>query len=327
MLIFWDKLNGKIKTHYYHKQYFFELLEFCTGIFEWTLPEGLDGKYIERYLNSSGCCALTRNVVGEYRLSLGGLEPPLDQYGIGTTWHGETLGGESCAGIVGESAAVCWHNSDHTPNLDIVPAADRLTEFDKSIWAATRSARAMPVSVAHDEKTLNAFKDMTQQITDGEIVAILSENAMDDFQNVKAFEQIEFTKPEYNRLLQYLFEAKENEYRIFYRKYGQNMQTSAKHAQVNEDELNGADSVAFIVPRDMLEQRQRFCAEASRIFRDTFSVKFAEPWASEEIRYDADTEQQLAEAEQAAAEAEQAADAADQSKEVQEDGSIEQSDS
>lgn len=294
--IFWDTLKGKIQTTYQNKLYFFELLEFCCGIFKWTVPDGIDPKFLERYLNSCGAFGLTKNDDGEYRVSLGGLEPPFDQYAIGTHWIGDTLGGEHCDGIRGETAAVCWHNSDHLPNLDLVPVAARLTEFDKSISAVTRSSRANPVTIAHDEKTLRAFTDVRDKILDGDIVGILSENVLDDFQNRKSVEMIEFTKPEYNRLLQYLYESKESEYRNFYRKYGQNLQSVPKHAQAIQAEIDGADSVCFIIPRDMLDQRKKFCVEASVIFGDTWGVEFADPWASEEIRYNAETDQKRADA-------------------------------
>ena len=306
MLIFWDKLNGKIKTAYMHKQYFFELLEFCTGIFEWSIPDGIDPKYLERALHADGMCAITKNAAGEYRLSFGGLQPPLDQYGIGTRWIGNCLNGEYCEGIRGETAAVCFNNSDHTPNLDLVPVSDRLTEFDKSIAAFTRSSRAMPLTIAHDEQTVKAFNAVQQQITDGEIVSIMSENVMDDFAGKRSVEVVEFTKPQYMQLIQYLYEAKESEYRNFYRKYGQNLQSTPKRAQIISEEIDGADSVCFIIPRDMLLQRERFCEEAARIFGDDFAVKFADPWASEEQRYDADTEKQEAEADKAEAEADKA---------------------
>lgn len=305
MIVFWDKLSGKLQTSYANRLYFFELLEFCCGIFKWTLPDGVDPKFLERYLNSAGVTALTKNDDGEYRLSLGGLEPPFDQYAIGTHWIGETLGGEHCEGIRGETAAICWHNSDHMPNLDLVPVADRLTEFDKSIKAVTRASRANPLTIAHDQKTVNAFEDVRTKIFDGDIVSILSENVMDDVTGQRSVEVVEFTKPEYMRLLQYLYESKESEYRNFYRKYGQNLQSVPKHAQVTTEEIDGADSVCFIIPRDMLEQRKRFCEEATRIFGDEFSVEFAEPWGSEEKRYDADTDKQLADAEKAEAETEQ----------------------
>lgn len=305
MIVFWDKLKGKVQTAYTNRLYFFELLDFVTGIFDWTLPDGVDPKFLERYLNASGMCALTKNEDGEYRLSLGGLEDPLDQYAIGTKWIGETLGGEYCTGVRGETAAVCFNNSDQMPNFDLVPVSDRLTEFDKSIRAVTRASRANPLTVAHDKKTVKAFEEVHDKILDGDIVSILSDNALDDLGGRQAVEVIEFTKPEYMRLLQYLYEAKESEYRNFYRKYGQNLQSVAKHAQVTTEEIDGADSVCFIIPRDMLEQRKRFCEEASRIFGDTFAVEFAEPWRSEEQRYDADTTEQLAEADKAEAEAEQ----------------------
>lgn len=303
-VIFWDKLKGKVQTAFNHRLYFFELLEFCTGIFDWTLPEGVDPKFLERFLNSAGMCGLTKNENGEYRLSLGGLEPPFDQYAVGRHWIGETLGGEYCSGIRGETAAVCFHNSDHVPNMDLIPVAGRLTEFDKSIQAVTRASRANPLTISHDEKTNKAFTEVHDRILDGDIVNILSENVLDDFQGKRAVEVIEFTKPEYMRLLQYLYEAKEDEYRNFYRKYGQNLQSVAKHAQASVEEIDGADSVCFIIPRDMLEQRRRFCEEASRIFGDEFSVQFADPWKSEEKRYDAETDQQIADAEKAEADAE-----------------------
>lgn len=306
MLVFWDKLKGKIQTQYSHRLYFFELLDFVTGIFEWTLPDGVDPKFLERYLNTSGMCALTKNDKGEYRLSLGGLQPPLDQYGVGTIWIGETLGGEYCTGVRGETAAVCFNNSDHMPNFDLVPVSDRLTEFDKSIKAVTRASRANPLTVAHDKKTAKAFEEVHDKILDGDIVSILSDNALDDLGGRQAVEVIEFTKPEYMRLLQYLYEAKESEWRNFYRKYGQNLRSVAKHAQVTTEEIDGADSVCFIIPRDMRTQRKRFCEEANQAFKDdTFAVEFAEPWRSEEQRYDADTAEQLAEADKAESEADQ----------------------
>lgn len=316
MLFFYDKLKGNKLTKLLHIRYFTELLQFSLNIFEWTVPESIRPDYLERYLNCEGLAGIQKQPNGEYIVTIGSTLGPLDQYGIGTRYEGNTLGdapgtGNYITGKIGENIAICWHNSAHTPNLDIIRTAETLTEYDKSIYKAVEVSRAQPVFVTRDDTVKNAIEDAAGKILAGDYVSVLSKNVMAEYNGQKGVELLELTQPQMAQYIQYLNEGMDKCYQRYYQKYGQAQQASSKHTTTLLDELHGSDAVSFVSIADMLRCRQEFCKMAAAIWGDVFEVRLSPIWEREYKRYNAEAAKPAAELKQIEAEAEQAAASSD----------------
>lgn len=290
MLVLWNKLKGKETTKILQLRYFTELMQFTCSMFDWTLPPEIKPEYLERYLNSNGVIGIKDTADG-YKIGMGGTTGKLDQYGVGDMFSGNTLGGvdEYIWGRIGEDVAICWHNSDHTPNLDIARTADTLTEYDKSIYRITQMARANPILTCSDGLVKKTLEDSMQRIIDGDIVIALSESDLRAYTPGESVEKTELTDPRYSEYLQFLNEGKDAEYKRYYQKYGHAMQASSKHTTTLIDELHGADSVSFVTPLDMLARRREFCDMANGIFGGGFGVRFSDVWQTEYDKYNAES--------------------------------------
>lgn len=292
MLILWNRLKGKETTKLLQMRYFTELMQFTCSMFRWTLPREIRPEYLERYLNCNGIIGIKDTRDG-YKIGMGGTTGKLDQYGIGEMFNGNTLGGEQeyIWGRIGEDTAICWHNSDHTPNLDIMRTAETLAEYDKSIFRITQMARANPILSCSDGMIKKTLEDSMQKIIDGDIIIALSENDLKQYTTGESIEKVELTDPRYSEYLQFLNEGKDAEYKRYYQKYGHAMQASSKHTTTLIDELHGADSVSFVAPLDMLARRREFCEMANGIFGGGFAVEFSDVWGMEFEKYKAESDE------------------------------------
>lgn len=290
MIILWDKLNGKQMTKMLHLRYFSELLQFTCKMFEWILPPEIEPEYMERFLNCNGLVGICKTDSG-YKIAMGSTTGKLNQYGIGENFIGETLGGDfSMSGKIGDDIAICWHNGVHTPNLDISRTAETLAEYDKSIFRIVQMTKANPIFAAKDEITKKAIESAETKIVNGDIVCVLSDNALTDYTGRENVTKLDITEPRYSEYLQYLNMGMDYEYKRYYQKYGHAMQTTSKHSITLMDELHGADSISFVIPMDMLKCRKDFCDMANSIFGGGFSVKFSEMWQREFEKYKSENE-------------------------------------
>lgn len=308
MLFFYNHLKGKEVTKMLQIRYFTELLQFALNIFEWTLPASIRPEYLERFLNCEGLAGIQKQAGGDYLVTMGSTLGRLDQYGIGTQFEGNTLGdapgtGNYITGTIGENIAICWHNSAHTPNLDIIRTAETLTEYDKSIVKAVEVARAQPVFITRDGAAQKAIESAAGRILAGDYVAVLSENVMAEYNGQKGVETIELTQPQMAQYIQYLNEGMDKTYQRYYQKYGQAQQASSKHTTTLLDELHGSDAVSFIAIEDMLNERRKFCKMAAAIWGDVFEVKLSPIWEREYKRYNAEAKKPEAELKQIEAQA------------------------
>lgn len=293
MLILWEKLNGKETTKFLHLRYFSELLQFTCNMFAWNLPESIKPEYLEKFLNCNGIVGVMKTNENEFTIGMGGTTGKLNQYGIGDMFNGNTLGGgenDYIWGKIGEKVAICWNNTMHTPNLDISRVAQTLAEYDKSIFRITQMTRANPIFAAKNDNVKHAIENAESKIVNGDIVCVLSDNVLSEYQSSENLTKIEITEPRYSEYLQFLNEGKDAEYKRYYQKYGHAMQASSKHTTTLIDELHGADSVSFITPLDMLKCRQEFCEMANEMFGGGFSVDFSDVWKREFEKYKSDNE-------------------------------------
>lgn len=262
------------------------ILRFMISMFEYkNLPNTLDNRFLETYLNSYGAA-----VIGKINNELYCVQPNLcgdiDAYNMGTVAFGVCPIGE-IRGKRDIDVVYGCNNSTITPTFDIYNSADLLANLDMSIRCCIKNARKHIIPVASDNKTKIAIDNAIKNIENGESSTILSNNILSELDG-NGINLLNLTDIKDSTMLQYLFHSKDDVIRQLYTQYGQATQGTGKMAQQTEKEIDGNTSMSFIDPYDMLTNRIKMCDSINRIFGTDISVDFSENWKREIKRYDND---------------------------------------
>ena len=280
-------MKAKEKNLIRERSYFSYLLTALSSAFKWNCPEDVAEIFLEKYLHLSGMFGVQKKGDKYYVVECPSRTGELDQYGDGQTIEGVTRNSVSIQGTIGKDVAICYNNRDRIPDLDMLRYADGFSQVDKAIMANVRWTILAPVLCTRDDRTTKAIEKLVDEILEGKLKCITSEDVLDALQGGRGdgVYSIDITNPERVRNVQYQSELYDVLMRRFFNKYGLNIQNSAKHAQVSTDEVHGMDAVSWVLILDMLNERKKFCEEASRLWGDEWSVELAEPWKSEYERF------------------------------------------
>lgn len=283
----YEKMKAKEKNLIRQRSYFSYLLTALSSAFKWGCPEGVDEVFLERYLHIGGLFAVQKQGDKYYVVEQPSRTGQLDQFGDGQTIQGVTRNSISISGTIGEDVAICYNNRDRMPDLDMIRYADGFSQVDKAIMANVRWTILAPILCTKDEKTTRAIEKLVDDILEGKLKCITSEDVLEALNGGRGegVYSIDITHPERIRNVQYQSELYDVLLRRFFNKYGLNIQNSAKHAQVNTDEVHGMDAVSWVLILDMWNERKKFCEEANRLWGGGWSVELNEPWASEYNRF------------------------------------------
>lgn len=285
----YEKMKAKQKNLIRQRSYFSYLLTALCSAFKWTLPEGVEERWIERYLHISGNFGVQKTTDKGYLVA----ECPsrvgdLDQYGDGKRVEGVTRGnGYQIAGEFGTEVLMCYNNSDRMPDLDLIRYADGFSQVDKAIMANVRWSILAPVLCSKDDKTTKRISELVDDMLDGKLKCITSEDVLEALNGSRGdgVYSIDITHPERIKNVQYQSELYDVLLRRFFNKYGLNIQNSSKHAQASTDEVHGLDAVSWVLILDMLKERQEFCKQATALWGDTWDCVLSDVWQSEYDRF------------------------------------------
>lgn len=267
------------------EMYYWTLLEqiLVTMYNYLKLPKGLEKKYIEQTLIRYGCCGIVKLQDG-YFVGIPAIQPPLNNYGIGTkivvtTWNGE----EQVMGTIGIDCVLIWNNSEFTGDYIISWFAKMFKEIDISMEANIYNARLHPIPIAKDSKIKSAIDNIFKSIkgeTKTTTYSVLSETAFAEVVsgNSKTIDVLNLTDVSNIDKLQYLTKFYDDLLRRFCTIYGQPLQTSGKMAQQTIEEIQGYDSFSRIVPSNRLEEREKGIVEFNKIFNENVVVEFNDAW-------------------------------------------------
>lgn len=284
-------MKPKVKTLIRENSYYTYLMVALCSMFEWETPlEDNDGKFHERY------CHEEKGFVAQIKDGKWYIAPDVcrvgdvNQFGLGVDAEGTTLGnGVQLSGTIGKDIAICYNNSMHMADIDLIRYTDALSTVDKTIMINVALAGLAPLLCAKDGKTADAISQLIAKLLDGEVKAITSQDILESLKSAGTSEgvySVDVTHPERIKNVQYQSELYDVLLKRFFNKYGLNIQNSSKHAQASVDEVHGLDSVSWVLPLDMLKCRQDFCDMANKIAgEEVWKVRFAEPWASEYKKY------------------------------------------
>lgn len=304
-----SEMYAVIETLKRNNMYFSYLLCADEMMFQYFgLPETIDEKHLEDYLNISGSVAIGRANNGElYAAPYAGRTGKSNQYGEGENVETSTLNGIEIAGKIGETAAIIYNNTARAPQSDLWFDTLTFTEIDKSADANIIFARVAPIFTAADDKTKKAIKDIIENVIAGNMEIVTSENIFAELQigeNMSSLQSIDVTEPERIQYIQYLSQFHDVLTRRHFSRRGLPMRTPTKAAQQSTDEIHGMDSVSWFYPLNKLKARRDGLAMVNKVFGTDISVKFSEIWEQEYQAYKLRTLQKDEQAETATKEIE-----------------------
>ncbi len=287
---FWALMNsrkkraGKIEKDLL---FFTKLNNIITDILPMITLENLPDEAPENFIKT---VLLYNGSIGVYKendriiFAQGGDEGDVDIYGYGKNYLCQTINGEDSKTIEkGVDGVVIYNNCNRSPDFNIFQFANQYTELEISENRNVLFSRIMPIPYVDDAKQEQQVKDAMNSLLDGEFVSIKSSNANKDiFGNpLSQREPLNLSDVRNIPYLQYLTEYHDTLDRRFYRRYGQSLQTTAKHAQVSKEEITGQNSISWIVPLDMLNSWKFGFEQVNKMFDTNINVHFSELWERE----------------------------------------------
>ncbi|MBR3117568.1 MAG: hypothetical protein IKL65_00535 [Bacilli bacterium] len=260
---FSKRLNDRVLTDYYLR-----LMLIARALFKWeNLPNGLDEKWIERYLFSEGACMFYKDPKLGYMVAQIGETGPLNYYDEPTTifpyatnylYEGPTLTNNV-------NAVIIRNNDEMLPTAPTIQLyAYKLTNIERTI-DTNILAQKIPTVVKCTDRQRLSFKNAINQRNDNEPV-IYSDKGM----NTEDITTLDIKAPIVFDKLQIQKHAVWNECMTY---LGINNANMDKRERLVDDEVQANNEQVQASEDIFLKARQKACEEINRIFGTNISVK------------------------------------------------------
>ena len=286
-----------VNPHERFLSHFFEYQNFTTNMFVYdNLPDTVEENFLEMYLTYNGTVAWTTEGGKGLIVIRGGRSEKIGLYGLAKDYIGTNNDPEIGTITVteGVNAVIGYNNSTMSPDFDFQFIPYVLTEIEKSILFNIRYARLAPIFEAADSKNKDAIEKLLNDIDDGKMVNVISENILNELEGngTKTFNLTDVKEID---KLQYLIKAYEDITRIYHTKYGLSDHGSSKLAQQTVDEVNGSTSSAFTYALNCFYYRKKMIEEVNEMFADylpngPIEVRFSPAWELEYSKFIFDSE-------------------------------------
>ena len=286
-----SEMQANLDTLTRSEFYFRFLLCADELMFKWGgLPDTIDEKHLEDYLNISGSCAFAKAADYNYYIApYAGRTGQSNQYGEGRFLESSTPNGITLKGEIGVDCVIIYNNPARIAQCDLMFDSFAYTEIDKSSNSNVLFSRIAPIFYGEDDKAIEQIKNTLEQILAGNLQTVVSENQIKDItlpqKGDSDIKTVEITHPEKIQYLQYLSEYYDVITRRHFARRGLTLKTSAKHAQVSQDEVHGQDSVSWFYPLAKLKARRDAVAIINKIYNLNITVDFSEIWQQEYNAY------------------------------------------
>lgn len=259
-----QQLNDRVFTDYYTR-----LMLIARALFKWNnLPNGLDEKWIERYLFRDGSCIFYKDNVLGLMVAGTGYAGPLNAYSEPTLlqpiapnymYEGPEL-------MNNENAVIIRNNDDMVPTAPTIQLyAMRLTDIDRTITTNV-IAQKIPLIIKTSNRQLQTFKNVVRQRNDNEPV-IYGDKSLDTteaIQVLKTDAPIVFDKLEVQKHMVW------NECMSFLGVNNANMDKRERvvtgEVEANDEQIRASEDV-------MLKARQKAAELINGIFGTNVSVE------------------------------------------------------
>ena len=261
------QMNNRVYTHYYYK-----LMLIARSLFKWNnLPNGINEKWIERYLFSEGSCVFYKDNKIGFMVAKIGYAGPLNYYDEPTTirpYATNYLYENSENDDMLENNVNCViirNNADCIPTYPTIQlySAD-LTNIKRTIDTNIESQKT-PVIVKCTDKQKLSLKNAIKQKQDNEPVIFANKNLdTDDISVLNTTSPIVFDK------LQVQKTNVLNECLTF---LGINNANTDKRERLVTNEVESNNEMIQVNSDVMLEARKQACKEINKMFGLDISVE------------------------------------------------------
>ena len=154
--------------------------------------------------------------------------------------------------------------------------AEHLAEIMSSEKFLLKWAKVAPFLFAKDSKTKNALQEIVKSVMSGNMIPILSKNAISDIMiDGKEKEPImiqDVFQADRIRDLEWISNYKDSLLKDIYHLFGIPVQMSTKKAQQSVDEVNALNGSCYVLPLDILNNFKTFAKNLNKTFG--FNVDF-----------------------------------------------------
>ena len=260
---FSKRLNDRVFT-----DYFYRLMLLSRALFKWeNLPNGIDEKWIERYLFSEGACLFYKDPTLGFMVAKLGIDGTYNAYDEPTKvfpyatnylYEGDQL-------INNSNCVIIRNNDDMLPTAPTIQLYSyKLTNIDRTIDTNV-IAQKMPLVIKCSDKQRLSFKNAINQRNENEPV-IYADKSMntEEMTVLKTDAPIVFDK------LQIQKHAVWNECMTF---LGVNNANMDKRERLVDDEVQANNEQVQASEDIFLKARERACEEINKMFGLNISVR------------------------------------------------------
>lgn len=273
---FWNDRKEKTKHRQLNFNYYMELLEKMIQCFDYeNIPDGIDPKFLELYLLLNGTVGIAKSQVNTDKLIcfIGGYCGDIDEYGIGKSYTGATVGG-TYEGVINKEIAVGINNSVRMGRTNLLDRySGLLANIEESIGIGLINSRMLPIIECKNDKDVEQIKSISKQMKNGELTAVSSKQIDIFSESIDTYKPIELFKSADVNKLQYYSRFYEETLKRLWLETGIEITDKDKSAQVNADELHSFSKYSRITIEDMLHCREKMCDDINTLFNTNMSVK------------------------------------------------------
>lgn len=285
MFNFYDHMKPKCQKVFNHSIHWNNLFRLLLSRTEWDgLPDTIPEEFLKGFAIMNGTVGVGRAKDGNIYCFEGSYHGDINGY-LPERYQG-ALTNLQFDGLVDIDIAVGLNNATRTPDFDLWQYSSILSEIDTSEKVNVLFSRFMRVPRAKDEKDRAAIVDTIQNIANGKIDAIVSNNIQADARALLGDGSLsepflDLTDVDKVDKLQYLNQYRENVVKRFFQHYGQKSSVGTKLAQMTEAETSVGDSIPLIGLFEWLHYQEKLSEDINRIFGLNTSVKLGRAWADE----------------------------------------------
>lgn len=266
---------AKILNNRTYSDYYYRLSLLARSVFKWeNLPNGINEKWIEKYLFNEGCCMFFCDDIKGYMIARTTANGSLNEYDEPTKLtpvFNNSCGGQISKSYINNKDAVLICNNDlYLPTRNTIDLyALRLTVIQRSIDANV-SAMKMSNLIKCSERQKQSYKQAFNQWNEFEPLIITDKDMeiQDSFEVLKTDAPVVFDK------LQLQKNAVWNEIMTF---LGINNANMDKRERLVDDEVQANNEQIVLSAYTMLKAREIACKAINDIFGLNISVKVRKP--------------------------------------------------
>ena len=266
---------AKVLNNRTYSDFYYRLSLLARSVFEWSgLPNGIDEKWIERYLFNEGYCMFFHDEEKGFMVARTAANGKLNEYDEPTKLYpvfNNSCGGQIAKSYINNENAVLIRNNDlYLPTRNTIDLfALRLTIIQRSIDSNV-SAMKMSNLIRCSERQKNSFKHAFNQWNEFEPLIITDSDMelQDNFDVLKTDAPIVFDK------LQLQKNAVWNEVMTF---LGINNANMDKRERLVDDEVQANNEQIMLSAYTMLKSREMACKTLNEIFGLNISVRLRNP--------------------------------------------------